>query len=95
LDYLLSYLAIGAVLMRRFTRPAEQEQRFATEMESARQVQAQLVPLDFPRFTDSHIEAAYRPAAEVAGDFYQVLEQCDGSVRTVVGDICGKGLKPQ
>jgi hypothetical protein len=89
----LSYLAIGAVLVRRFTHSAEQEQRLATEMESARQVQAQLVPLDFPRLSGFHIEAAYLPAAEVGGDFYQVFEQSDGSVIIVIGDVCGKGLK--
>ena len=91
--FLLAHLAIGAVLVRRFARSAEQEQRLATEMESARQVQAQLVPQDFPRLSGFHIEAAYLPAAEVGGDFYQVLEQCDGSVVIVVGDVCGKGLK--
>jgi sigma-B regulation protein RsbU (phosphoserine phosphatase) len=93
LGALLSYLAIGAVLVRRFTRSAEQEQRLATEMESARQVQAKLVPLDFPHLAGFQIEAAYLPASEVGGDFYQVLEQCDGSVLIVVGDVCGKGLK--
>jgi hypothetical protein len=91
--FLLSYLAIGTVLVRRFTRSAEEEQRLATEMESARQVQAQLVPVDLPRLSGFNIETAYLPAAEVGGDFYQVLEQGDGSVLIVIGDVCGKGLK--
>ncbi len=93
LGFLLSYLAIGAVLVRRFTQTAQQEQRLATEMESAREVQAQLVPTEFPRLPHLHIEAAYLPASEVGGDFYQVLEQGDGSVLVVMGDVCGKGLK--
>lgn len=93
LGYLLSYLAIGAVLVRRFTQSAQQEQRLATEMESARQVQAQLVPADFPRIPGVYIEAAYLPAAEVGGDFYQVFEQSGGAVLIVMGDVCGKGLK--
>jgi hypothetical protein len=91
--FLLSYIAIGAVLVRRFTRSAEEEQRLASEMESARQIQTQLVPVDLPRLPGFDIEAAYLPAAEVGGDFYQVLEQGDGSVLVVVGDVCGKGLK--
>ena len=93
LGELLSYLAIGAVLVRRFTRSAEQEQRLATEMESARQVQAQLVPLDFPHLSGFQIDAAYVPAAEVGGDFYQVFTMRDGSFLIVIGDVCGKGLK--
>jgi hypothetical protein len=91
--FLLSFLAIGAVLVRRFAHSAEQEQRLASEMESARQIQAQLVPVDLPHLTGFNIEAAYLPAAEVGGDFYQVLEQGDGSVLIVIGDVCGKGLK--
>jgi len=91
--FLLCFLAIGAVLVRRFTHSAEQEQRLATEMESARQIQAQLVPVDLPHLSGLNIEAAYLPAAEVGGDFYQVLEQGDGSVLLVIGDVCGKGLK--
>jgi hypothetical protein len=86
-------LAMLAILIRRFTRTSRQEDRLATEMESARQVQAQLVPIDFPRLSGFQIEAAYLPAAEVGGDFYQVLEQCDGSLLIVIGDVCGKGLK--
>jgi serine phosphatase RsbU (regulator of sigma subunit) len=39
------------------------------------------------------IEAAYLPANEVGGDFYQVLSQENGSVLVVVGDVSGKGLK--
>ncbi len=33
------------------------------------------------------------PAAEVGGDFYQVLPQSGGSALIVVGDVSGKGLK--
>ena len=29
----------------------------------------------------------------MGGDFYQVLEQYDGSLLIVIGDVCGKGLK--
>jgi serine phosphatase RsbU (regulator of sigma subunit) len=39
------------------------------------------------------IETAYLPAQEVGGDFYQVLEQSDGTHLIVVGDVSGKGLK--
>ncbi len=91
--FLLAFLAIGAVLVRRFAQTAQQEERLATEMQSAREVQTQLVPRDFPSLAGFQIEAAYLPAAEVGGDFYQVIEQSDGSVLMVIGDVCGKGLK--
>ncbi len=89
----LSFLAIGAVLVLRFTRSAQEEQRLTTEMESAKQIQAQLVPIKLPDLEHFHLEAAFRPAAEVGGDFYQVFGRFDGSAVIVMGDVSGKGLK--
>jgi hypothetical protein len=90
---LLSYFAIGAVLVLRFTRSAKQEQRLRTEMEAARRVQGQLVPPDLPRFAAFACDAAYRAAGEVGGDFYQVFPRPDGSALILVGDVSGKGLR--
>ena len=40
------------------------------------------------------IEAEYRPAREVGGDFFQIIPHAtDGSVLIVAGDVTGKGLK--
>ncbi len=90
---LLSYFAIGTVLVLRFTRSAQEEQRLSTEMESAHQVQAQLVPLQLPTMPHFRFEAAYLAAGEVGGDFYQVFPQSDGGVLAAIGDVSGKGLK--
>jgi len=51
------------------------------------------VPAALPAIDRFHLAAAYLPAAEVGGDFYQVLAQRDGSALIVVGDVSGKGLK--
>jgi serine phosphatase RsbU (regulator of sigma subunit) len=90
---LLSYFAIGTVLVLRFTRSAQEEQRLSTEMESAHQVQAQLVPLQLPTMPHFRFEAAYLAASEVGGDFYQIFPQSDGGVLVAIGDVSGKGLK--
>lgn len=90
---LLSYFAIGTVLVLRFTRSAQEEQRLSTEMESAHQVQAQLVPLRLPATPHFRFEAAYLAASEVGGDFYQIFPQSDGGVLVAIGDVSGKGLK--
>ncbi|HUB52807.1 MAG TPA: SpoIIE family protein phosphatase [Terracidiphilus sp.] len=89
----LSYFAIGAVLVLRFARSARQEQRLRTEMEAARRVQGQLVPVDLPQLKAFTCEAAYRAASEVGGDFYQVFPQSDGSALVLMGDVSGKGLR--
>jgi hypothetical protein len=90
---ILSYFAIGAVLVLRFTRTARQEQRLRTEMESARRVQGQLVPVELPRFAHFACDAAYRSASEVGGDFYQLFPRADGSGLILIGDVSGKGLR--
>lgn len=89
----LSYFAVGAVLVLRFARSARQEQRLRSEMEAARRVQGQLVPVELPQFQAFTCEAAYRAASEVGGDFYQVYPRSDGSALVLVGDVSGKGLR--
>jgi len=62
-----------------------------TEFRAAREVQASLLKVaDAPGF---RIDAAYVPASEVGGDFYQFLPADDGSLLVVVGDVSGKGLE--
>jgi serine phosphatase RsbU (regulator of sigma subunit) len=56
-------------------------------------MQRRMVPTQLPDVAGYAIEAAYFPAAEVGGDFYQVLKQGDGSTIVVVGDVSGKGLQ--
>jgi serine phosphatase RsbU (regulator of sigma subunit) len=51
------------------------------------------VPERLPQIEGYEVEAAYFPAEEVGGDFYQVLESKGGSKLVVVGDVSGKGLK--
>ncbi|MBV8632653.1 MAG: SpoIIE family protein phosphatase [Silvibacterium sp.] len=85
-------LAVGTVLVLRFARSAEQEQRLRTEMESARTVQQILVPEEVPSIPGFSIQAVYHPAGEVGGDFYQVLPIPNGGLLAVIGDVSGKGM---
>jgi hypothetical protein len=89
----LSFASMGMVLVLRFVRSAEQEQRLSSEMETAHRVQAQLVPAELPGTEHFRFEAAYRAASEVGGDLYQVYPRGDGSVMVLVGDVSGKGLR--
>ena len=38
------------------------------------------------------VDAVYRPAREVGGDFYRTESLEDGSLLVIVGDVSGKGL---
>jgi hypothetical protein len=92
IDWVVLFVAIGAVLVLRFTRSAKQEQRLSTEMESARTVQQILVPEEIPSIPGFSIQAVYQPAGEVGGDFYQVLPTPNGDLLAVIGDVSGKGM---
>jgi len=86
-------LAVGVVMALRFTRVSQEQARAAAELDAAREIQQRLVPIVLPELRGCRIETAYLPADEVGGDFYQVLEQPDGSILIVVGDVSGKGLR--
>jgi serine phosphatase RsbU (regulator of sigma subunit) len=90
---LLFLLSIAIVMFFRFSRVTREHARVAAELAAAREIQQNLVPEVLPSLPDYTIEAAYFPAEEVGGDFYQVLPQTDGSIVVVVGDVSGKGLK--
>jgi hypothetical protein len=89
----LFLLAIAIVMFLRFTRISREQARAAAELEAAREIQQRLVPASLPDFAGLHLEAAYLPAQEVGGDFYQVLAQAEDCALIVVGDVSGKGLK--
>lgn len=89
----LFLLAIAVVIFFRFTRVSREQARSAAELDAAREMQRRMVPATLPTVPGYAIEAAYLPAAEVGGDFYQILGQRDGSTLIVVGDVSGKGLK--
>jgi hypothetical protein len=90
--WILLFIAIGAVLVLRFTRSAKQEQRLRGELEAARTVQQILVPEEIPTIPGFSIQAVYHPAGEVGGDFYQVLPTPSGSLLAIIGDVSGKGM---
>jgi phosphoserine phosphatase RsbU/P len=93
LGNLLFLLAITIVIFFRFTRVSRDQARAAAELGAAREIQQRLVPASLPELPGFQLEAAYLPAQEVGGDFYQVLCQPDGSTLVIVGDVSGKGLK--
>jgi len=86
-------VSIAPVLFFRHRRIVLEHERATAELDAAREIQQRLVPKSIPDLTGCRIEAAYLPAQEVGGDFYQILPRPDGSVVIAVGDVSGKGLK--
>lgn len=72
-------------------RIAERE-RQRVELETARGIQASILP-DLPaRLHGVGIAHRYLPATEVGGDFYDVLALDDGRLAVAVGDVAGHGV---
>jgi len=82
-----------AVILYRFVRVSQEEQRSAAEIAAARSVQAMLIPTELPSNRYFMLESAYIPVNGVGGDFFQVLPVKDGSLLIVAGDVSGKGLQ--
>ncbi len=70
---------------------AAQKERVQREIEIAREVQERLFPQAFPVLNGATLAGACRPALQVGGDYYDVIQLEDGIV-LAVGDVAGKGV---
>jgi sigma-B regulation protein RsbU (phosphoserine phosphatase) len=93
ISYTVFLASLMAVILYRFVRVSQEEQRSTAEIEAARSVQALLIPTELPSNRNFVLESAYLPVNGVGGDFFQVLPLKDDSMLIVVGDVSGKGLQ--
>jgi hypothetical protein len=91
--YTIFLSSLIAVILYRFVRVSQDEQRSNAEIAAARSVQAMLIPTTLPSNSYFMLESAYVPVSGVGGDFFQVMPVEDGSLLIVVGDVSGKGLQ--
>jgi hypothetical protein len=92
----LSYVGFVVVSIseaRRHARSQFEKAVLEGEMTAAREVQRVMVPEVLPPINGYSIESVYRPAAEVGGDFFQVIPLASGRTLVVIGDVSGKGLR--
>lgn len=93
IGFILAGFGIAALLVQQAIAAWRQGELLRGEIAAAREVQQRLVPQTLPLVPGLQLNAAYLPAAEVGGDFYQVFPLPDGSALVVVADVSGKGLK--
>jgi hypothetical protein len=93
LGYAVFLVSLIAVILYRFVRVSQEEQRSNAEIAAARSVQAMLIPTELPSNRNFMLESAYVPVQGVGGDFFQVLPVEDGSLVVIAGDVSGKGLQ--
>src|SRR5262249_22798559 len=62
------------------------------ELEIGRQIQRDFLPDSLPQPPGWEIAAAFHPARQVGGDFYDAFSLEDGRVALAVADVCDKGV---
>jgi sigma-B regulation protein RsbU (phosphoserine phosphatase) len=86
-----SMVATAIAKMRAIER--ERKRRLLEkDLELATEIQHSFIPDVLPATELLQIAAHYRPARDIAGDFYDVFERNEGEYYFVVGDVSGKGI---
>jgi sigma-B regulation protein RsbU (phosphoserine phosphatase) len=86
-----SYVAIALENARLYKEARESEQRLRNELDTAREIQRQLLPTGAREIPGLDLAAAYVPARELGGDFYDFLPYGKGRLAFALGDVSGKG----
>ena len=71
---------------------AVEKARLQHELQTAREVQAGLLPRETPHITGWQFAASWRPAREVAGDYYDFIPLDEGRLGVVMADVSDKGM---
>lgn len=62
------------------------------ELARAREIQESLLPKTVPQLSGFEIAAAWRPAREVSGDYFDVFRLGEGRLGICIADVVGKGV---
>jgi phosphoserine phosphatase RsbU/P len=92
---LLSAIASSAAIAienARLYQVAVEKGRMERELQVARQVQASLLPSETPQIPGWGFAAWWRPAREVAGDYYDFVPLDGGQLGLVIADVSDKGM---
>jgi sigma-B regulation protein RsbU (phosphoserine phosphatase) len=92
---LLSAIASSAAVAienARLYQVAVEKGRMERELQMAHEVQTSLLPRQTPKVPGWEFAALWRPAREVAGDYYDFIPGHGGQLGFVIGDVSDKGM---
>ena len=81
-----------AQLVQEQQAEAKERERMQYELRVASLIQQTLLPKELPRLSGWEVDAFYRPARAVGGDFYDFIGLGDGRLGLVIGDVTDKGV---
>jgi sigma-B regulation protein RsbU (phosphoserine phosphatase) len=85
------FIAIALENSRLYQEARENELRLQNDLDTAKEIQLQLLPRGAREVPGLDISAAYVPARELGGDFYDFLPYGEGRLALALGDVSGKG----
>lgn len=85
-------LAIISIENARLFSEALEKQRLEKDLETARNIQNNLLPKVIPRFSNIEIVAFNSSAKMVGGDYYDVVKIDDNKILIAIADVSGKGV---
>ena len=88
----LSDHAAIAIEKARLHREALEKEKLERDLSLARSIQLGFLPKVIPDVAGFEIAGLSEPAAQVGGDYYDILPLAEGGCALVIADISGKGL---
>ncbi len=89
---LLAHFAASAIESERLRQDAEGARLLRHEIDLARDVQTQLLPVLEEEIAGIECHGFCRPAKMVGGDYYDLIPSESGSFAFTLGDVSGKGI---
>lgn len=91
LSTLGSFIAVALENARLYEETRDNEVRLQDDLNTAREIQRQLLPHGARGIPGLDLAAAYLPARTLGGDFYDFLPYGEGKLAVALGDVSGKG----
>ncbi len=88
----VGFVTVSISEARRYASLQSEKASLESEMTAAQEIQRLMVPEDLPPTPGYRMQSVYHPAAQVGGDFFQVIPVKSGRTLVVLGDVSGKGL---
>lgn len=85
-------LAIISIENARLFKETLEKQRLEKDLETARNIQTNLLPKSMPTYPSFEIAAYNKAARMVGGDYYDLVKLDDNRVLFAIADVSGKGV---
>ncbi|MCP4704475.1 MAG: SpoIIE family protein phosphatase, partial [candidate division Zixibacteria bacterium] len=90
--YLSETLRVMGCKLNTAQKDIVEKERIARELEIAREIQAKILPHEFPKTATLEFYGTYQSAKEVGGDYYDFIDYDNDFMMFLVADVSGKSL---